>query len=96
MSELNVEGLQRKLRRFADARDWVQFHAPKNLASALSVEEAELLEIFQWLDAAQSRTVRPGHLLHQRIIEEIADVQIYLPRFADKAGVKKNWPSIAP
>ena len=87
MSELDVEALQRALQRFADARDWEQFHAPKNLACALSVEAAELLEIFQWLDEAQSRAVRPGHPLHERVAEEIADVQIYLLRLADKVGV---------
>ena len=87
MSELDVEGLQRALQRFADARDWEQFHAPKNLAAALSVEAAELLEVFQWLDEAQSRAIGPGHPLHERVAEEIADVQIYLLRLADKVGV---------
>ena len=87
MSKLDVEGLQRALQRFADARDWEQFHAPKNLAAALLVEAAELLEIFQWLDEVQSRAVGPGHPLHERVAEEIADVQIYLLRLADKAGV---------
>ena len=87
MGELDVTALQRALRRFADARDWEQFHAPKNLAAALSVEAAELLEIFQWLDEAQSRAVGPGHPLHERVAEEIADVQIYLLRLADKVGV---------
>ena len=87
MSKLDVDDLQRVLQRFADARDWEQFHAPKNLASALSVEAAELLEIFQWLDEGQSRAIGPGHPLHDRVAEEIADVQIYLLRLADKVGV---------
>ena len=75
------------LQRFADARDWEQFHSPKNLAAALSVEAAELLEIFQWLNEAQSCEIGPGHPLHGRVAEEIADVQIYLLRLADKVGV---------
>ena len=87
MNELDVGELQRALQRFADARDWEQFHAPKNLAAALSVEAAELLEIFQWLDEAQSRAIEPGHSLHERVAEEIADIQIYLLRLADKVGV---------
>ena len=88
MSKLDVTEIQRVLQRFADARDWEQFHAPKNLAAALSVEAAELLEIFQWLDEAQSRAIGPGHPLHERVAEEIADVQIYLLRLADKVGVE--------
>ena len=84
---LDVDALQRALRHFAEARDWDRFHAPKNLAAALSVEAAELLEIFQWLDEAQSRAVGPGHPLHGRVEEEVADVQIYLLRLADKVEV---------
>ena len=87
MSKLDVDALQRALQRFADSRDWEQFHAPKNLAAALSVEAAELLEIFQWLDEAQSRAIGLGHPLHEHVAEEIADVQIYLLRLADKVGV---------
>ena len=44
-----MEDLKRKLRRFAEERDWEQFHSPKNLAMALSVEVAEINEIFQWM-----------------------------------------------
>jgi len=87
VSKLDIDALQAALRRFADARDWEQFHAPKNLACALSVEAAELLELFQWLDEARSRAIRPGHPLHERVAEEIADVQIYLLRLADQVGV---------
>ena len=90
MSKLDVDALQAALQRFADARDWEQFHAPKNLACALSVEAAELLEIFQWLDETQSRAIRPGHPLHERVAEEIADVQIYLLRLADQVGIDLN------
>ena len=50
-----INQLTQKLRDYADARDWQQFHSPKNLAMALSVEAAELVEIFQWLTEAQSQ-----------------------------------------
>ena len=60
MSRLDIDALQRVLQRFADERDWEQFHAPKNLACALSVEAAELLEVFQWLSETQSRGNRSG------------------------------------
>lgn len=52
-----LQELQTALKRFAEERDWDQFHSPKNLASALSVETAELLEHFQWLTGAQSRSL---------------------------------------
>ena len=54
---VDVVPLQRRLRVFAEDRDWVQFHSPKNLASALAVEAAELLEIFQWMTEDESITV---------------------------------------
>ena len=77
--------LRDTLRQFAAERDWDQFHSPKNLASALSVEAAELLECFQWLTEEQSRKLTPEQLAHAR--EEMADVLNYLVRLADKLDV---------
>lgn len=73
------------LRRFAAERDWDQFHSPKNLAAALSVEAAELLEQFQWLTEEQSRALDPGRL--EAVRHELADVLLYLVRLADKLDV---------
>ena len=73
------------LRQFADDRDWDQFHSPKNLAAALAVEAAELLERFQWLTEDQSRSLPPTELASVR--EEMADVLNYLVRLADKLDV---------
>jgi len=76
-----LASLRRDLRRFTEARDWRQFHTPKNLAMALSVEAAELLECFQWLTPQQSETLP---LRERRAVEqEIADVLLYLLRLAD-------------
>src|SRR5690606_30939924 len=61
--------------------DWEQFHTPKNLAMALTVEAGELQEIFQWLDSEQSRHLSARQLEHTG--EEIADVLLYLCRLAD-------------
>ena len=80
-----IERLQEALRAFANERDWDQFHSPKNLAAALSVEAAELLEIFQWLSEEQSRALVPKQLEAAR--EEIADVFLYLLRIADKLRI---------
>lgn len=76
-----LTGLRDALRRFTAARDWQQFHTPKNLAMALNVEAAELLEHFQWLTAAQS--VRLDARRKRAVADEIADVLLYLTRLAD-------------
>jgi len=76
-----LASLRRELRRFADARDWGQFHTPKNLAMALSVEAAELLECFQWLTPEQS--AKPAARDRRAIEEEVADVLLYLLRLTD-------------
>lgn len=88
MTAPNAHGLTQlrdALRKFAADRDWDQFHSPKNLASALSVEAAELLERFQWLTEDQSRRLPPEELAKVR--EEMADVLNYLVRLADKLDV---------
>lgn len=77
--------LQEALAKFACERDWDQFHSPKNLAMALTVEAAELQECFQWLTEEQSRTLDTRQMAAVR--EEIADVQLYLIQLAGKIGV---------
>lgn len=73
------------VRGFVDERDWDQFHTPKNLASALSVEAAELLEHFQWLQHGRPEELGPDKLVQVR--HEMADVLVYLVRLADKLDV---------
>ena len=80
-----LRALQQRLAAFAAARDWEQFHSPKNLAMALSVEAAELVEEFQWLTEEQSRNL--GTDRRERVRLELADVFIYLLRIADTLGV---------
>ncbi len=77
----SLNSLRDALRRFAAARDWQQFHTPKNLAMAVSVEVAELVEHFQWLTAEQS--TRLNATTKRAVGEEIADVLLYLTRLAD-------------
>lgn len=77
--------LRDALRSFAAERDWDQFHSPRNLAAALSVEAAELLEPFQWLTDEQSRDLAPE--ARAAVEQEIADVLLYLVRLADKLDV---------
>ena len=81
----DLHALRDRLRAFALARDWGQFHSPKNLACALSVEAAELLEHFQWMTEAQSRS--PGEAQREQIAHEAADVLLYLIQLADQLGI---------
>jgi dCTP diphosphatase len=75
-----------KVLEFRDERDWQQFHDPKSLAASISIEAAELLELFQWMTAEEARR----HALEnqERVSEEIADVAIYLIELADVAGIE--------
>jgi dCTP diphosphatase len=85
MSSEDLTFLTQRLREFADARDWEQFHSPKNLVMALSVEVAEIVEHFQWLSEEQSR-----NLPHKKLVEvetELADTLLYLVRLADKLDI---------
>ncbi|MEO1766723.1 nucleotide pyrophosphohydrolase [Thiobacter aerophilum] len=77
----DLASLRARLRAFARERDWEQFHSPKNLAMALIVEAAELLEPFQWLTQEQSLSLDPE--TRRAVAEEIGDVLIYLVRLAD-------------
>ena len=78
---LNVADIAKRLSAFARERDWEQFHSPKNIAAALSVEAAELLEIFQWLTEDQSKKLSREAM--ERVKEEAADVQLYLIRLCN-------------
>jgi NTP pyrophosphatase (non-canonical NTP hydrolase) len=77
-----MEKLLSDLHIFAKERNWLAYHSPKNLAMALSVETAELTEIFQWMETEESRKVNTETRKH--IAEEVGDVMIYLTMLADK------------
>jgi dCTP diphosphatase len=81
----SLEALREALRQFAAERDWDQFHSPKNLSMALSVEAAELLEHFQWMRETDSATLTTEQ--KAKISEEVADVLLYLVRLADKLEI---------
>jgi len=83
--EPSLTTLRDALRQFAAERDWDRFHTPKNLAAALSVEAAELLEHFQWLTEDESRALPPG--TKAEVATELADVLLYLVRLADQLGI---------
>ena len=85
MPTSDFEILTDQVRSFAREREWEPFHSPKNLASALSVEAAELLEHFQWMTEAESRALAPEQ--RAEVALEAADVLLYLVQLADKLGI---------
>lgn len=82
-----IQHLAAEIKKFADARDWEQFHTPKNLSMAIAGEAGELVSEFQWLTAEQSMrsNMSPEKLMDVEL--EIADVAIYLIRLADVLGI---------
>lgn len=85
MSNHDIDEIRAKLAQFAKDRDWDQFHSPKNLSMALSVEVSELMEHFQWLTEQQSKDLNNEAI--EAISQEIADVQIYLLMLAEKLNI---------
>ena len=84
---MDIKKVQLRLRKFAEQRDWDQFHSPKNLSMALVGEAAELLEIFQWITEEQSKKIAKSKEDKKLIEEEIADIFIYLVKLADKLDI---------
>jgi len=84
---MGIDKIRKRLSKFAEERNWDQFHSPKNLSMALAAEAAELLEIFQWLTEKESREIINDEKEMSLIKEEIADIAIYLVRIADKLDV---------
>jgi NTP pyrophosphatase (non-canonical NTP hydrolase) len=87
---LDISDVQRRLQKFADERDWNQFHNPKNLVMALSGEMGELAEIFQWLTDSQSIELKKESSEKDAVEEEIADMLLYLLRLSDKLDIDLN------
>ncbi|MDR2220573.1 MAG: nucleotide pyrophosphohydrolase [Methylobacillus sp.] len=80
-----LNDLRDRLRAFVRERDWEQFHSPKNLAMAMIVEAAELVEHFQWMTEEESRTISPEKF--EAVSHEIADTFVYLLRLSDVLGI---------
>ncbi|MEA1949822.1 MAG: nucleotide pyrophosphohydrolase [Planctomycetota bacterium] len=82
-----VNDLRRRVEEFVAARDWHQFHSPKNLSMALAIEAAELMEHFQWLTPEQSRQVARQPERLAAVAEELADVFCYALAMANQLGI---------
>jgi len=81
----DLVALREAMRAFVREREWDRFHSPKNLAAALAVEAAELLEHFQWLTEVESESLPPER--REAVAHELADVLLYLVRLADRLDV---------
>jgi len=88
---LDAAEVQRRLRAFVAAREWDQFHTPKDLAVGLSVEAGELLEHFQWRAPAASELSADER---EAMAHELADVTMYALLMADKLGIDL-WQAVA-
>lgn len=84
-NDIDISDLVQRLKTFAVDRDWEQFHAPKNLVMALSVEASELLEHFQWMTNEESENLSAE--LKQEVAHEMADVFIYLMRLVERLDI---------
>ena len=82
---MNYEKIKKEIKEFVDERDWDQFHTPKNLSMALSVEASELLEIFQWQKADEFKNATEKQ--KEMIKDEIADIFYYLVRISEKLNI---------
>ena len=85
MNTDTLKNIQHQLKQFSAARNWEQFHSPKNLSMALSVEVAELVEHFQWMTEENSRTVNGDTL--DAVKEEVADVLLYLLQICNQLNI---------
>lgn len=82
---MEIKKIKEIIKKFSEDRDWEQFHSPKNLSMALSVEASELLEIFQWLTEEESYKLSDSKKQHTK--EEVADIAIYLLRICMKLDI---------
>lgn len=84
---MDLEKMLEFQRAFVKARDWEQFHTPKNLAMALVGEAAELMELFRWLTPEQSVAIMSDTETAKKVRHELADVLFFVLRLSDKLGV---------
>ncbi|WP_421682454.1 nucleotide pyrophosphohydrolase [Stutzerimonas urumqiensis] len=90
---MNLDAITRRLHAIRDRNDWQRFHSPKNLAMAASVEMAELVEIFQWLNEDESRRLPAEALAHAG--QEVGDILMYLVLLCGELGIDMEQALLA-
>jgi dCTP diphosphatase len=86
-SDVTLAELRHRVAEFVSARDWEQFHTPKNLSIAIAVEAAELMEHFQWLTEGQATAAIEDEAERASVADELADVLIYGLSLANTLGL---------
>lgn len=86
-NELDLKTIKERWNSFVNDRDWKQFHSPKNLATSVSIEASELLELFLWISPEESRNAMSDPILAARIKEEVADVFLNLLHLANTLNI---------
>jgi NTP pyrophosphatase (non-canonical NTP hydrolase) len=86
-SGTTVQQIKEHVMAFARAREWEQFHSPKNLSMALAAESGELMEFFLWATSEQSRAIANDPVKRGKIADELADIVIYALEFANATGL---------
>lgn len=86
-SSTSVAELRQLVDQFVRERDWTQFHSPKNLAMALAIEAAELMEHFQWIEVTASRDIRQQQEKRAAVAEELSDVLAYTLAMANSLNI---------
>ena len=86
-NSVTLDDLKQLVTEFRDLRDWKQFHNPKDLASAISIESAELLENFLWKDQAEVDAVVSDSVKMEKIRDELADILIFCLSLAESTGI---------
>jgi NTP pyrophosphatase (non-canonical NTP hydrolase) len=85
--EIVIDELKSLIESFVDERDWKQFHSPKNISMSISIEAAELMELFQWLSLDEAKEMMIGGDVRDNAIDEIADVMIYAIAFCNRNNI---------
>ena len=85
--ETSMDALKNFVEKFVKERDWSQFHSPKNISMALSIEASELMDIFKWDTERDSKVKMTEGISRQEAIDELADIIIYAIAFANRNNI---------
>ena len=85
--ETSMDALKNFVENFVKERDWSQFHSPKNISMALSIEASELMDIFKWDKDGDSKVKMSEGISRQEAIDELADIIIYAIAFANRNNI---------